>query len=87
MFSHHFTSLNLAVEDNWYNRLFNSLGLARDRSWSMETISRSKFDQTEFDQTEFDNTETVGKDDIISRAKSVLKSRAFTSRDTLPLIL
>ena len=50
-------------------------------------IDKADFDNTEFDQTEFDNTETVGKDDIISRAKSVLKSRAFTSRDTLPLIL
>ena len=50
-------------------------------------IDQTDFDNTEFDQTEFDNTETVGKDDIISRAKSVLKSRAFTSRDTLPLIL
>ena len=50
-------------------------------------FDNTEFDQTEFDQTEFDNTETVGKDDIISRAKSLLKSRAFTSRDTLPLIL
>ena len=50
-------------------------------------IDQTDFDNTEFDQTEFDNTETVGKDDIISRAKSLLKSRAFTSRDTLPLIL
>ena len=50
-------------------------------------IDQTDFDNTEFDQTEFDNTETVGKDDIISRAKSVLKSRAFTSRDTLPMIL
>ena len=50
-------------------------------------IDQTDFDNTEFDQTEIDNTETVGKDDIISRAKSVLKSRAFTSRDTLPLIL
>ena len=50
-------------------------------------IDQTDFDNTEFDQTEFDNTETVGKDDIISRAKSVLKSRACTSRDTLPLIL
>ena len=50
-------------------------------------IDQTDFDNTEFDQTEFDNTETVGKDDIISRAKSELKSRAFTSRDTLPLIL
>ena len=50
-------------------------------------IDQTDFDNTEFDQTEFENTETVGKDDIISRAKSVLKSRAFTSRDTLPLIL
>ena len=50
-------------------------------------FDNTEFDQTEFDQTEFDNTETVGKDDIISRAKSVLKSRAFTSRDTLPMIL
>ena len=50
-------------------------------------IDQTDFDNTEFDQTEFDTTETVGKDDIISRAKSVLKSRAFTSRDTLPLIL
>ena len=50
-------------------------------------IDQTDFDNTEFDQTEIDNTETVGKDDIISRAKSVLKSRAFTSRDTLPMIL
>ena len=50
-------------------------------------IDQTDFDNTEFEQTEIDNTETVGKDDIISRAKSVLKSRAFTSRDTLPLIL
>ena len=40
-------------------------------------------DQTELENTEFDDTETVEKDDIISRPKSVLKSR----RDTLPLIL
>ena len=50
-------------------------------------IDQTDFDNTEFEQTEIDNTETVGKDDIISRAKSVLKSRAFTSRDTLPMIL
>ena len=50
-------------------------------------IDQTDFDNTEFEQTEIDNTETVGKDDIISRAKSVLKSRAFRSRDTLPLIL
>ena len=50
-------------------------------------IDQTDVVNTEFDQTEFDNTETVGKDDIISRAKSVLKSRAFTSRDTLPMIL
>ena len=50
-------------------------------------FDQTEFDNTEFDQTEIDNTETVGKDDIISRAKSELKPRAFTSRDTLPLIL
>ena len=50
-------------------------------------IDQTDFDNTEFDQTEFDNTEIVGKDDIISRAKSLLKSRAFKSKDTSPLIL
>ena len=65
----------------WSNRIWLT------RLWKKEFNQTENIkpviDQTELENTEFDDTETVEKDDIISRPKSVLKSR----RDTLPLIL